>query len=97
MGRLARDLLVRRFCYLRGGLWALLEDWWPAILEAAGLAGWQGPADQGSAGQKVLLPKGPAVDPTRRLVAWSPRGCRLGWAAGQSINRVTGVAVGPKT
>ena len=22
-------------------LWALLEDWWPGFLEAAGLAGWQ--------------------------------------------------------
>jgi len=35
----ARDPLARRFGYLRDRLWALLEDWWPGILEAAGLAG----------------------------------------------------------
>ena len=34
-------------------LWPLLEDWWPGILEAAGLAGcWLA-----AAGQKVSVPK----------------------------------------
>ena len=27
--------------WLRTRLWALLEDWWPGFLEAAGLAAWQ--------------------------------------------------------
>ena len=34
-----------------------------------------------AAGQKVSVPKAPAVGPTRKLVlqTWNPRGCRPGW------------------
>ena len=42
-------------------MWALLEDWWPGVLEGANLASWQV-----WAGQKVLLPMRPAVGPRTR-------------------------------
>ena len=42
-------------------LWPLLEDWWPGILEAAGLAGWVA-GGQGSTGQKVWLLSTPIFD-----------------------------------
>ena len=52
---MVRDPLARKFGYFVGRLWALLEAWWPGILEAAGLAGWMA-GGQGSTGQKVWLP-----------------------------------------
>ena len=61
-----------------GSGWLSAAGWLARELPVtAGLAGWVA-GGQGSTGQKVWLPSRPTVAPTRRLVAWNPRGCRLG-------------------